>query len=98
MLTLLAAVVLSVPRGSQAQTPAAPILVEKQLGAGLQNRMITLRSFSKSAHQHFDTDGQPKDQDESGSWTIHSQILVKKVEVSQTRVRIYGVRVIHHYD
>src|SRR5262249_38315107 len=67
-------------------------------GAVLSNKVITLRSFSKSGHQHFNEKGEPKDKSNVGSWTIYSQILVKRVEVAPTRVRFSGVRVIHHYD
>jgi TonB family protein len=81
------------------QSPATSQLrTEKQLGAALVNRVMTLRNFSKNDHQQFDEDGQPKKQGETGSWTIYSQVIVKKVELTKSRLRIEGVRVIHHYD
>jgi TonB family protein len=81
------------------QSPATTQLrTEKQLGAALLNKVMTLRNFSKSDHQQFDEGGQPRKQGETGSWTIYSQVLVQKVEVTKSRVRIEGVRVILHYD
>jgi len=70
--------------------------LQKQVTAMAQNKVLTLRTFSKSNHLQFTEDGQPKKPGEVGSWTIYSQILVKKVEVTDSLVRLSGVRVVHH--
>ena len=46
----------------------------------------------------FDQAGQFKNKGENGSWTIYSQILVTKVELSETRLRVGGFRIVHHHD
>jgi TonB family protein len=81
---------------SRGTVPSA--LLEKQLDSILRNKTITLSTFSKSARQHFDEDGQSIKQGDVGSWTIYSQVFVKKIDVSQNRIRIDGVRIIHHFD
>jgi len=71
---------------------------KKEIVDGLQGKVLSLRSFSKNNHQHFDLTGQPGSKDELGSWTIYSKFEVKKVEVGSGRVRLHGPRVIHFYD
>jgi TonB family protein len=72
--------------------------IQKQLTSELLGKVLTLRAFNKSSHVEFDETGQLKKQGEPGSWTVYSQLLVKKIDVTASRVHISGVRVIHHYD
>ena len=98
MFGLIIAAILSLPTASQSPSSTSLTQLEKQLNANLHDKILTLRTFSKNDHQYFDEDGQPKKQSEAGSWTIYSQVLVQKVDVSQSRVRLNGLRVIDHYD
>src|SRR5262249_48370968 len=72
--------------------------IEKRLTTALRGKVVTLRTFSKSNHLQFDVDGNLKKPGETGSWTIYSQYLVTKIEVSDSRARLSGNRIVHHYD
>ncbi|HEY2382994.1 MAG TPA: energy transducer TonB [Terriglobia bacterium] len=73
-------------------------VVQNQLADAYQNKVLTLRTFSQSSHQEFDENGQLLTQSEIGPWTLYSQVFVNKVELTESRLRLSGVRVIHHRD
>jgi len=72
--------------------------IERELVLALRGKVLTLKAFRKSSRLEFDKAGQLKNKEENGPWTIYSQFLVTKVEVSESRLRIGGRRIVHHYD
>jgi TonB family protein len=70
----------------------------KQLKKDLSGKILVLRSFSKSSHLQFDSDGKIKDSKPEGSWTLYAGFEVKDVEVARRRLRLVGTRIIYHRD
>ena len=72
--------------------------MERELIDQFRGKVVTLRTFSKSNHLEFDQEGNLGKPGETGSWTVYSQLLVRKIDLSGSRLRLTGDRVIHHYD
>jgi TonB family protein len=72
--------------------------LERELIDQFRGKVITLRTFSKSNHLEFGPEGNLKKPGETGSWTVYSQLLVRKIDLSGSLLRLIGDRIIHHYD
>jgi len=72
--------------------------LEKQVIAALRGQVVTLKTFRKGGRVEFDAAGQIKNSGETGSWTIYSRFLVTKIELSDTRLRVGGPRMVHYRD
>ena len=72
--------------------------LEKELIDQFRGKVVTLRTFSKNNHLEFDQEGNLRKPGETGSWTVYSQLLVRKIDLSASRLRLTADRVIHHYD
>jgi TonB family protein len=93
VLLLLITLIIAVPAGL-AQSGS----IEKELTTALRGKVLTLKTFTKRSHLEFDETGQIKNKGEDGSWTLYGQVLVIKVDVSESRVRLSGDRIVHHWD
>src|SRR6266850_6461364 len=72
--------------------------IERQAIDALRGKVLTLRTFTKSGHLEFDQSGHLKKQGEAGPWTIYARLLIKKIDLSDSRLRLGGERVVHYYD
>jgi TonB family protein len=73
--------------------------VAKQLANELRDKVLTLRSFSRSNRLQFDAAGRLNDSSTAPvSWTMFSTFQVKSVELAPRRVRILGPRIVYHFD
>jgi TonB family protein len=66
--------------------------------AALEGGVVTLREFFKSDRLQFDQIGTLKRPVQTGPWTVYSQILINKAQVTGSQLRLNGLRVIHRYD
>jgi TonB family protein len=93
--TLLILLSVSSASGTVASAQSA---LERRIGAALRGQIVTLKTFRKNGHLEFDRAGQIKNKGETGPWTIYSRFLVTKIELSDTRLRVSGPRMVHYRD
>ena len=72
--------------------------VEKEVVSALRGKTLTLKTFTKSGRIEFDETGQIRNKGENGSWTLYSRFLATKIDLSDTRLRITGPRIVHYRD
>jgi TonB family protein len=73
--------------------------IKQELTGMMRAKVLVLRTFTKRNHLEFDEMGQSKTKaGDVGPWTIYSHVLVTKVDVSDSRLRIAGNRVIQHFN
>jgi TonB family protein len=72
--------------------------LEKQVVAALRGKILTLKTFRKNGRVELDGAGQIKNKGETGPWTIYSRFVVTKIELSDSRLRVGGPRIIHYRD
>ena len=72
--------------------------IERELIDQFRGKVVMFRTFSKSNHLEFDQEGNLTKPGETGSWTVYSQLLVRKIDLSGSRLRLTVDGVIHHYD
>jgi TonB family protein len=84
--------------GGESAVSAQQKDIQQQLSMLLKNKAIRLKSFINSDKLDFDVNSQPKYVDITGSWTLYSQILITKVDLSPMRLHLSGLRVVSHFD
>lgn len=67
--------------------------LSEELNSLIAGKFLMLRHFYRGDHLSFHLDGTPIGASEIGPWTVFGQILVKRVELKDHRLRIEGRRV-----
>ena len=68
------------------------------LESDYSNKVLTLRHFYKGDHLSFASDGKLIGLDETGPWTLYSQLLVRSIELRGQSIEIHGRRLSLVFD